>query len=231
MERRFVSVETGGIELREEGGAIHVIGHGAVFDQETVIYRGFSEVIRRGAFTDAVARDDVRGLFNHDANFVLGRNKAGTMQLREDEKGLLYDIVAPDTDIVRDLVLSPMKRGDVTGSSFSFTVETQRWTERPDDELREILKVRQLFDVGPVTFPAYPTTDAQVRTAINECTTPAELELFAFFRESGLTPDQVQAMMRRKSELTEDAASQSEAAGDGWHDTARRKLMLLTGGA
>jgi HK97 family phage prohead protease len=228
IEKRYFG---GGVELRAEGDAIHIVGHGAVFDTETEIYRGFFEVVRPGAFAAAIASDDVRGLFNHDGNFVLGRTQSKTMTLREDEQGLLYDIVAPDTDLVRDLVLAPMKRGDVTGSSFSFSIETQRWTEREDNELREILKVRRLYDVGPVTFPAYPTADSQVRTLLRECTSADELDLYERFHGKALTPEQRQAMIRRKSELTGAAGSQSESSDLAHEDTMRRKRMLLAAGA
>lgn len=69
-----------------------------------------------GAFDD-VLEDDVRGLFNHDPNFILGRSKAGTLSLSVDETGLKYDIIAPDNPTIRDLVIAPLKRGDITQSS------------------------------------------------------------------------------------------------------------------
>lgn len=227
-ERRFFGGE---VEIREEGDTVHIVGHGAVFDTETEIFRGFFEVVRRGAFTEAISSDDVRGLFNHDSNFVLGRNRAGTMTLREDDKGLLYDIVAPETDIVRDLVLAPMKRGDVTGSSFSFTIDQQRWTERQDNELREILKVKRLYDVGPVTFPAYPTADSQVRTLLRECTKVEELEVYERLHGKALTPEQRQAMIRRKSELVTCERSQSERLESDWQDAVRSRVLARSAGA
>jgi hypothetical protein len=114
--------------------------------------------------------DDARGLFNHDANQVLGRVGAGTLKLALDATGLRYEIAPGDTSVARD-VLEFVRRGEVSGSSFSFRLERggQTWTtvtEGPDgyvDELREITDVAELFDVGPVTFPAYEGTSADLR--------------------------------------------------------------------
>ncbi len=118
---------------------------------------GFREIIKPGAFDD-VLNDDVRGLFNHDPNFILGRSAAGTLSLSVDERGLRYDITAPDTQTIRDLVLAPMMRGDINQSSFAFRVshDGENWYQ--DDEgivIREISKFSRLFDVSPVTYPAY----------------------------------------------------------------------------
>lgn len=116
---------------------------------------------------DDVLNDDVRGLFNHDPNFILGRSSAGTLSLSVDERGLRYDIVAPDTPTICDLVLSPMLRGDINQSSFAFRVarDGESWYE--DDEgivIREITRISRLYDVSPVTYPAYQDADSGVRS-------------------------------------------------------------------
>jgi HK97 family phage prohead protease len=141
----------------DAGGAL--TGYAAVFNSETVIAGLFREVIKPGAFADAVSRDDVRALYNHDPNFVLGRTTSGTLTLSEDETGLRYDVVPPDTTWANDLMVS-VKRGDVSQSSFAFQVTEQRWidaSKRGELPTREILKVA-LFDVSPVTYPAYDAT-------------------------------------------------------------------------
>ncbi|MDE9590816.1 HK97 family phage prohead protease, partial [Xenorhabdus bovienii] len=91
---------------------------------------GFREIVKPGAF-DEVLNDDVRGLFNHDPNFILGRSAAGTLTVSVDERGLQYTIQAPDTQTIRDLVLAPMLRGDITQSSFAFRVarDGEHWFE------------------------------------------------------------------------------------------------------
>jgi HK97 family phage prohead protease len=96
-----------------------IIGYGSVFNSRSEPLWGFREIIKPGAFDD-VLTNDVRGLFNHDPNFILGRSAAGTLSLSVDERGLQYDILAPDTQTIRDLVIAPMVRGDISQSSFAF---------------------------------------------------------------------------------------------------------------
>ncbi|VEB57000.1 phage pro-head protease [Salmonella enterica subsp. enterica] len=90
-----------------------------------LIFGSFREIIRPGAF-DEVLNDDVRALFNHDPNFILGRRSAGTLALTVDERGLRYDITAPETQTIRDLVLAPMQRGDINQSSFCISRRPRR---------------------------------------------------------------------------------------------------------
>jgi uncharacterized protein len=171
VERRMVA---GAVELRDEGADSQKLsGYAAVFNEETVIgssYWGFREKILPGAFADTIKVDDVRALFNHDANLVLGRragSEKDTLQLREDDHGLRYDIDPPNTTQGRDLV-ELVKRGDVSQSSFAFIVPKGGDDWNYDDvqngqlPLRTISKV-QLMDVSPVTYPAYPTTSVSAR--------------------------------------------------------------------
>jgi HK97 family phage prohead protease len=192
-ERRFSPTASLRIERRGEGDAAkqRIVGHAAVFEQWTTLYEGrywvFKEVIRRGAFANAIKeKQDVRSLFNHDPNFVLGRTTSGTLLLSEDKDGLLSDTEPSDSQTVRDLVLTPIARGDVTGMSFAFMVrraEKQTTTEDDDKtiidcggerltitrdgeryiEERELLDL-DLYDVSPVTYPAYEQTDVALRS-------------------------------------------------------------------
>ncbi|HII1671944.1 HK97 family phage prohead protease [Citrobacter cronae] len=157
---------SGEIRAEQRDNVTHIVGYGAVFDVLSEPMWGFREIIRPGAFDDVLA-DDVRGLFNHDANFVLGRTTAGTMTLTVDERGLNYDIIAPETPTIRDLVVAPMQRGDITQSSFAFRVAPggDNWYEDDDGVIiREITKVGRLYDVSPVTYPAYQAADSSVRS-------------------------------------------------------------------
>jgi HK97 family phage prohead protease len=166
IERRFVS----GAEVRaEEEGKIS--GHAAVFDQEYVMwdsdYMRIAEVIRPGAFKRALKdKQDVACLFNHDANQVLGRSSSGTLTMKEDDKGLQFSNDVPDTTIGRD-VRTLVKRGDIKGCSFAFTVNEEVRTEEKKGNkyfvLREIKEIGDLYDVGPVTYPAYSGTDVKSR--------------------------------------------------------------------
>lgn len=161
LERRTFAADTMRVETRAEGGP-RLIGHAAVFNTETKIGRWFRERIAPGAFRRAIAEDDVRALFNHDENWVLGRNRAGTLRLAEDDVGLAIDITPPDTQLVRDMVLAPISRGDVSQMSFGFVMRREEWDETEAVPLRTLLEV-ELFDVSPVTFPAFPTTDVAMR--------------------------------------------------------------------
>ena len=156
MEYRVVDDGDGG-EKRKD-----LVGYSAVFNKEfkTEFYSWtFIEKIASGAFANALTKSDTRALFNHDANFVLGRNTSGTLRMSEDKRGLAIEVDLPDTQLVRDLVSAPMKRGDITQMSFAFTVTVQEWRffdDKPDE--RDIKEVK-LFDVSPVTFPALEGTD------------------------------------------------------------------------
>ena len=142
-------------------------GYAAVFNKNSEDM-GFIERISPGAFKSAIKTSDVRALFNHDSNIILGRTTSGTLELKEDEKGLFMSVTPPDTQLVRDMVLSPIERGDITQQSFGFTIDEDSW-EHKDNEpsIRTITKVRELFDVSPVTYPAYPDTAVALRSLDN----------------------------------------------------------------
>lgn len=168
LERRVIS---GAVELREQDGKGVIEGYGAVFGQETVIGDWFRERIEPGAFDDAVTKDDVRALFNHDPNLILGRTKAGTLTLSVDERGLKYAIEPPNVSYANDLRES-VRRGDVSQSSFAFRVLTETWEKaaKPGElSLRLIQKV-ELFDVSPVTYPAYEGTSVSARAKAEAAT-------------------------------------------------------------
>jgi len=164
-EQRIFNLSEIKIEQREEGKPPAIIGHAAVFNEQTEIW-WFKEEIMPGAFKNALKKSDTRALFNHDPNWILGRNKAGTLKLKEDDNGLAVEIMPPETQLVKDMVLTPMERGDLSQMSFAFTVKEEQWTEKKDEmPIRSIVEVDELFDVSVVTYPAYPTTDAKLRSA------------------------------------------------------------------
>lgn len=161
IERRNFQVK----ELRaitDENGLRHLIGYAAVFNTLSDDLGWFREKIEPGAFTETIKTDDIRALWNHDDNYVLGRNKAGTLILEEDEHGLKIDITPPDTQMARDLALS-IERGDIDQMSFGFRTLSDRWEMKDKEEIRTLEKV-MLFDVSPVTFPAYPDTEIALRS-------------------------------------------------------------------
>ena len=149
----------GTIEVREsDGDEMTLEGYAAVFNSETDL-GAFREVIRPGAFDD-VMDNDVRALINHDPNLILGRTGNGTLELSTDERGLKYKVKLGDQQYARDFYES-VKRGDISQSSFAFTIDKQSWNE--ERTVRSVDKVRQLLDVSPVTYPAYAAATVQAR--------------------------------------------------------------------
>ena len=161
-ERRFVS----DLVKRNEGQESRRIGgYAALVNVPTLIREDdfeYEEVILPGAFDDAVQASDIRALLNHDVNELLGRTASGTLALIVDDKGLSYVVDVPKT---RDDVLEMVERGDLSESSFQFSILEERWTEREGQpELREIIKMDRIYDVAPVTFAAYPDTTVAKRS-------------------------------------------------------------------
>lgn len=154
-------------ELREESEKSPVIaGYASVFydgtpDTEYELWSGLRERIMPGAFDRAIREDDVRALMNHDPDNLLGRTATGTLRLLVDKRGLYYEIDPPATSYGADL-MAILRRGDISGSSFSFRVTGEEWKRDGDEDIIEITGVA-LYDVGPVTFPAYEATTAEAR--------------------------------------------------------------------
>lgn len=166
IERR--TVPAGDIEVRVldgDAGLYEMVGHAAVFgdlSEDLGFFESWYERIAEGAFASVLRKNpDVRCLFNHDSNYVLGRTSAGTLELDEDEVGLFYRCAVGDTSYGRDL-RTLLERGDVTQSSFAFRVARHGDTWEEDDDgnlVRTIHQFSELYDVSPVTYPAYTTTD------------------------------------------------------------------------
>lgn len=147
-------------------GPPKIAGYAAVFNTRSELIGGmFYEEIAPGAFDDVLGQD-VRGLFNHDRNYLLGRTASGTLRLSVDSRGLAYEIDPPDSQTVRDLVLAPLARGDMSGSSFTFRIADggESWREEGGAVIRTITRIAELRDVGPVAFPAYPDAKAAQRS-------------------------------------------------------------------
>lgn len=160
LERRSVPTE---FEIRSEGKSFAFYGYALKWDARSGNLGGFRERVALGATSEAIQSDDIRALYNHDPNLVLGRNRSNTLRLSEDSTGLHYEVDMPDTTYARDLATS-MERGDVSQSSFGFKVRADgdSWTEDDDGfPLRTLTRV-SLFDVSPVTYPAYTDSTSGV---------------------------------------------------------------------
>lgn len=172
-ERRFF---TGGrengtevrAEKRAEGDGYVVRGYAAKFNNVTNIMNVWEEEVLPGFF-DEVMNDDVRALFNHDPNQVLARciNGVGTLSLSLDAVGLVYEFVTPKRSYAEDLA-DAINAGDVSESSFAFVAHKeseggQEWVEREGRiPLRRLKRCKKLYDVSPVTYPAYAGTSVEV---------------------------------------------------------------------
>ena len=159
-------------ELRadSQGDKLRISGYAAPFNTMSVNLGSadypWYERIRTGAFAKTIREADVRSLWQHDVNFVLGRNKSGTLRRWEEDFGLAFEAFPPDTQLVRDLVLAPIQRGDVDQMSFMFDVVQMEWQETEGQPpVRDLVEVR-LYEVSPVTFPAYPATSVNTRAAL-----------------------------------------------------------------
>ena len=151
-----------------------IVGYALRYDEwsETMGIPGwfeFKEKIAPGAAREAISKDnvDLRALFNHDSSKVLGRVSAGTLEVEEDDFGVRYKIIPPDTSYGRDLVKS-IERGDVKESSFAFVLGTNEgddeWDEVEEGVFeRTIHRFDKILEVSPVTFPAYPSASSGIR--------------------------------------------------------------------
>ena len=155
-------------EQRAEGavGGGKIAGYAAMFNVLSSDLGGFKERIAPGAF-DKVLDQDVRAVFNHDPSLLLGRSSAGTLRMSVDGTGLAYEVDLPDTTLARDLS-ELMNRGDISQSSFRFSVLKDSWVMGDDGgEIRTIEQVGTLVDVSPVTYPAYPDATVAKRSLDN----------------------------------------------------------------
>lgn len=141
------------VEVREDNGKPMIRGYAAVFEKLSVPIYDFKEKIRAGAFKASVKKNNVRALWNHNADMVLGSTKAGTLRLEEDEKGLRFELDPPDTQAGRDALVS-IKRGDVDGMSFGFRVLKQEWDESDKKNIVRTLIEIDLREISPTAFPA-----------------------------------------------------------------------------
>lgn len=207
IERRTFTSEMRAA-MTDDGKPV-IEGHAAVFNQMSIDLGGFVEIIEPGFFDD-VMNDDVRSLFNHDPSLILGRTASGTLEISQDDTGVFQrtypPVVEPEaTTYAKDLMVS-IKRGDINQQSFAFSVKS-KWAGDPEDGyvwetlgdliVRRMLKggAKRLYDVSPVTYPAYPQTDvsAQVRSQFESYQ--------AQIRQAGQPPVQPEAEGQSRQEL------------------------------
>lgn len=150
-------------QTRDDDGDLYIEGYFAVFNTKYELWDGAAETVMPGAFSDTLS-EDIRALINHNARLVLGRNKAGTLLLSEDSRGLYGKIKVNQDDVDAMNLYSRIQRGDVDQCSFGFDILSEDFEHNPDtgEDLWKITKVK-LYEVSAVTFPAYEETSISAR--------------------------------------------------------------------
>jgi uncharacterized protein len=200
------------VEFRAEGNNLVARGYAVVYGKRSQNLGGFVEVVQRGAATKTIQEADVMALANHDPNLILGRKGAGTLTLSEDERGVPYEILLPDTTVGRDWA-ELLRRNDVIGSSFGFRTIADSWGFTEDGFPLRTLEEFALRDVGPVTFPAYSDSSASLRYLAESRSLDLETLIAAAAVENGI-----------RSLLT--ANAESEGREDPTPPTRKRKVMF-----
>ena len=162
-EQRMMRTASTQFNTRNDDGNLAIEGYFAVFNSNYDIGDKMSESIAPGAFDNTIA-DDIRALINHDTTLVLGRTKAGTLQLRTDSHGLWghIDINPNDSDAMN--LYNRVQRGDVDQCSFGFDILNEETDFREDGSVHWTIKEVKLYEVSPCTFPAYEETSIAART-------------------------------------------------------------------
>lgn len=156
-------------EIRIDRESRIVEGYGVVFESQSEDL-GFYETIHRGAITtDTINASDIFCRFNHCNDKILARSKngKGSLCLEVDERGVKYMFEAPKTAL-GDELLEYLERGDITASSFAFTIDpedktAEKWTNKDGKLYRDIYHINRLYDVAPVFQPAYEATSCSKR--------------------------------------------------------------------
>ncbi len=163
MEQRIMKMKNA--KIREEGGKRYLEGYFSVFGEPYQVWDGWIETIERGAFARYLSSgQDVKVLWNHDSNIVLGSTGNGTASLREDETGLFGSVEINENDSEAVSAYARVARGDVDGCSFGFDIARQEeWWDDDGVYHTKITEVDPLYEVSPCTFPAYKATSISAR--------------------------------------------------------------------
>ena len=173
-EKHIRSLETI-LQTRSEESEKVIEGYFVVFNSETELFPGAYEEIAPEAF-DKTLSNDIRALINHDTNLVLGRNKAGTLELKVDSRGLWGSIKINENDTDAMNLYERVKRGDVDQCSFGFNIIREDTEFRDDGTVKWIIREVDLHEVSVVTFPAYESTGVQARMKEKEQIEQRKLE-------------------------------------------------------
>ncbi len=218
------------VEAREKDGGGKSIEGVIPYDKASENLGGFVEVIRKGAFDRSIKDGDVRCLWGHNTQYVLGRTAAKTLSLESRDDGLHFECSLPDAGWANDLYGS-VKRGDVPGVSFGFFARSDRWTRSGEDEpdLRELLDVDLLEVSVGVAFPAYPDAGASTRAVLEGAGIRTERIAAVLNKQSGcIDEEDVRSIKEAIASLEKliPAPEASRSAGPEF-DSRSRELDLL----
>ena len=149
-------------QTRDDGGELRIEGYFAVFNSIYQIWEGAEEMIAPGAFSNTLA-DDIRALIDHETMYVLGRNTAGTLELRQDERGLWGSVLINPNDQDAMNLYARVQRGDVSQCSIGFEIIREESEVFPDGKIRWTIEEIKLYEVSVCTFPAYSETSVKAR--------------------------------------------------------------------
>lgn len=215
MERRAFDFEL--IEAEgEQDEAAPIRGIAAAYNVLSEDLGGFRERILPGAFAASIAERDVAAVWNHNSDHVLGRTSNGKLKLMDEAGGLRFEVWPPETQAGRDAVIS-IKRGDVYQCSFLFDVVKQAWTQDGESRVRT-LEQCELFEVSPVTFPAYPATQVEARSVGDLI---AQVDFVDF---GSASPGELRRLM---DALADRLPSDPAAGAAGLGDSSQARLLLL----
>jgi len=222
-------------EFRVSDDGKHIEGYAAVFNSLSLNMGFYYEQILPGAFKKTIQEADIRALFNHDPNYVLGRNTNGTLELNEDNHGLKVKITPPKTQWADDLKES-IKRKDISQMSFGFRVIKDDVHENNNNDLiRDLIEVK-LFDVSPVTFPAYPQTEVSLRNLFSAPSFRDEKIIKTFInltRAEKINPEDLQTvqkyvtLLKEKSEPVENHSEPKEEPEKFHSENGKRNTEVL----
>ena len=177
MERTMRQLRTVATEFatRDDDGVLRIEGYFAVFNSNYEIAAGMSESIKPGAFSRTLQGGDIRALVNHDSTLVLGRTKAHTLELREDDRGLWGSVEVNPKDVDAMNLYARVKRGDVDQCSFGFEIVSEETDYRDDGSIHWTITDVDLFEVSACTFPAYAATNISARAAQRDALSASRL--------------------------------------------------------
>lgn len=199
MENRYLQMHD--MQTRNESDDLYLEGYFAVYGDVYQVWDGATESIAPGAFNDSI-HGDVRALYNHNDDLILGRTSAGTLSLRDDSHGLWGSIKINRNDSDAMNAYERIMRGDVTGCSFGFNIESEETEYHDDGSVHwTITKVNPLYEVSPCVFPAYEATHVSARGRDLDDMKKRKLEM---------RKEELRKKLERKSDGTESTDAEKE---------------------